>query len=64
MRRTQELDESWDNSTADNLIDRGVAFLGEELTESSGGGKLLLDVVGHDSLNHARKLLVKLDIIQ
>jgi hypothetical protein len=59
--RAQKLDKLGDNATADNLIDRRVALLGEELAELCGSAELLIDVVRHNTLNHSRELLVELE---
>ena len=62
MGGAQELDKLGDDTAADDLINRGVALLGEELAELCGGAKLVVDVVRHDSLNHSRKLLMELQL--
>ena len=60
MRRAQELDESGNNSATDDLVDGRVALLGEKLAETGGCSKLIINVLGHDTLNHGGELLVEL----
>jgi len=60
MGRAQELDKLGHNSAADNLIDGGVALLREKLAEASCGSELIVNVVGHNTLNHCWELLVEL----
>ena len=58
--RAKELDETGYDTGLNNTLDGGVAFLGKQFAELSGGLDLLLNLVGENSLHHLGKLDVEL----
>lgn len=52
MATVQEQDETGNNTTFDDLLDRGILFLGEQFTEPSRGIELALRVVRENATNH------------
>jgi len=60
MWSRQELYKAGHNSTADNLVNRRIALLGEKLSEADGGTDLVIGIVRHDSLDHGWELLMEL----
>lgn len=60
MRTPEELDEPGDDAALDDLFDRRVALLGEQLAELGRRVNLLVDRVGEDALDHDGELLLQL----
>ena len=59
MFSLQELDESWHDAALDDLFDRGVFLLREQLPEFSRSIQLARRVVGEDTLDHLLRQLMK-----
>lgn len=57
---SQEFDEAADDTGLDNLLDGRVPLLGQKLSELGGGLDLKIDLVGEDTRNHLREILVQL----
>lgn len=60
VRGSEEFDETADDTSLDNFFDRGIALLGEKLTELGRGLDLLLNLVGEDTLDHLGEVLAEL----
>jgi hypothetical protein len=58
--RSQKLDETANNASLNNLFDRWVALLGEKLSEFGGSLDLEVDLLGEDTFDHLREVLVQL----
>jgi hypothetical protein len=59
MISLQELDESWYDTTLDDLFDRRVFLLGEQLPEFSRSIQLACRVIREDTLDHLIRQLMK-----
>jgi hypothetical protein len=56
----QELDESANHPSLDDLFDRRVALLRQELSELCGGLDLKVDLIREDPADHLGEILVQL----
>lgn len=56
----EELDEARDDAALDDLLDRGVALLAEQLAELGRRVELLVRLVAEDALDHDRELFLEL----
>ena len=52
--RSQEFNETTDNTSFDDLLDGRIALFGEKLAEFGGGLNLLVDLFREDSFHHFR----------
>ena len=59
MVSLQELDEAWHDSTLDDLFDRRVFLLGEQLPELGRSIQLARRVIREDTLDHLIRQLIK-----
>lgn len=57
---SQEFDEAADDTGLDDLLNGRVPLLGQKLSELGGGLDLEIDLVGEDTRNHLRKILIQL----
>ena len=59
MVSLQELDEAWHDPTLDDLFDRRVFLLGEQLPEFGRSIQLARRVIREDTLDHLIRQLIK-----
>jgi hypothetical protein len=62
MRGAEEFDEAAHDAGFDDALDRGVAFLGEQLSELGSGLHLLVDLLGEDAFDHLREFDIQLKL--